>query len=49
MGLDFYQLYKAQEIQTSEAAAISYLERLVTTRFRVFGETSPTISTRVFH
>ena len=38
VGLDFYQLYKAQEIQTSEAAAISYLERLVSTRFRVFGE-----------
>jgi len=38
VGLDFYQLYKAQEIQTSEAAAINYLERLLTTRFRVFNE-----------
>ena len=38
MGLDFYQLYKSQEIQTSEAAAINYLERLLTTRFRGFHE-----------
>jgi hypothetical protein len=39
VGLDFYQLYKSQEIQTSEAAAINYLERLLTTRFRGFHET----------
>ena len=38
VGLDFYQLYKAQEIQSSEVSAISYLERLLATRFRVFGE-----------
>lgn len=38
IGLDFYQLYKAQEIQTSEAAAINYLERLLTTRFHAFSE-----------
>jgi DNA-binding MarR family transcriptional regulator len=38
VGLDFYQLYKAQEIQTSEATAINYLERLLTTRFRGFHE-----------
>jgi hypothetical protein len=38
VGLDFYQLYKSQEIQTSEAAAISYLERLLTIRFRAFDE-----------
>jgi len=38
VGLDFYQLYKSLEIQTSEAAAINYLERLLTTRFRGFGE-----------
>jgi len=38
VGLDFYQLYKAQEIQTSEFAAINYLERLLTTRFRAFNE-----------
>jgi hypothetical protein len=38
VGLDFYQLYKAQEIQTSEAAAVNYLERLLTTRFNGFGE-----------
>jgi hypothetical protein len=36
--LDFYRLYKAQEIQTSEAAAINYLQRLLTTRFEAFGE-----------
>lgn len=36
VGLDFYQLYKSQEIQTSEAAAISYLERLLVTRFQGF-------------
>lgn len=38
IGLDFYQLYKAQEIQTSEAAAINYLQRLLTTRFHAFNE-----------
>ena len=38
VGLDFHQLYKSQEIQTSEAAAINYLERLLATRFRGFGE-----------
>lgn len=38
IGLDFYQLYKAQEIQTSEASAINYLQRLLTTRFRAFNE-----------
>jgi hypothetical protein len=38
VGLGFYQLYKSQEIQTSEAAAINYLERLLTTRFRGFHE-----------
>jgi len=38
VGLDFYQLYKSQEIQTSEAAAVNYLERLLTTRFRGFHE-----------
>lgn len=38
IGLDFYQLYKAQEIQTSEAAAINYLQRLLTTRFAAFDE-----------
>jgi hypothetical protein len=38
VGLDFYQLYKAQDIQTSETAAINYLERLLTTRFRGFSE-----------
>jgi hypothetical protein len=38
VGLDFYQLYKSQEIQTSEGAAINYLERLLTTRFRGFNE-----------
>jgi hypothetical protein len=38
VGLDFYQLYKSQEIQTSETAAINYLERLLITRFRGFDE-----------
>ena len=38
VGLDFYQLYKAPDIQTSEAAAVNYLERLLTTRFTKFGE-----------
>jgi hypothetical protein len=38
VGLDFYQLYKSQDIQTSEMAAINYLERLLTTRFRGFHE-----------
>ncbi len=38
VGLDFYQLYKAQDIQTSEASAINYLERLLTTRFEKFQE-----------
>lgn len=38
IGLDFYSLYKSQEIQTSEASAISYLERLLKTRFKAFGE-----------
>ena len=38
VGLDFYQLYKSQEIQTSEAAAVNYLGRLLETRFKAFGE-----------
>jgi hypothetical protein len=38
VGLDFYQLYKAQEIQTSEAAAVNYLERLLSARFSGFKE-----------
>src|SRR5581483_769711 len=38
VGLDFYQLYKSQEIQTSEAAAVSYLQRLLTIRFKRFNE-----------
>lgn len=38
VGLDFYQLYKSQEIQTSEAAAINYLERLLIARFQGFQE-----------
>lgn len=38
VGLDFYQLYKAQEIQTSEAAAVNHLERLLMSRFSGFGE-----------
>jgi hypothetical protein len=38
VGLDFFQLYKAHEIQTSENSAIAYLERLLMTRFRAFGE-----------
>lgn len=38
VSLDFYRLYKAQEIQTSEASAVNYLERLLTTRFEAFGE-----------
>ena len=38
VGLDFYQLYKALEIQTSETSAINYLERLLNTRFSGFNE-----------
>lgn len=38
VGLDFYQLYKSQEIQASEAAAVNYLERLLAARFKGFGE-----------
>ena len=38
VGLDFYQLYKSQDIQTSEASAVAYLERLLTTRFTGFQE-----------
>ena len=38
VGLDFYQLYKSQDIQTSESAAVNYLERLLITRFNGFGE-----------
>lgn len=38
IGLDFYHLYKASDIQTSEASAVSYLQRLLTTRFTRFGE-----------
>ncbi|MBE4749775.1 transcriptional regulator [Corallococcus sp. ZKHCc1 1396] len=38
IGLDFYQLYKASDVQTSELAAIHYLERLLTTRFIKFQE-----------
>lgn len=38
VGLDFYQLYKSQEIQISEAAAINYLERLLAARFKGFNE-----------
>ena len=38
VGLDFYQLYKAQDIQTSESAAINYLGRLLETRFEGFNE-----------
>ena len=36
VGLDFYELYKASEIQASETAAISYLQRLVEKRFEKF-------------
>jgi hypothetical protein len=38
LGLDFYSLYKSQDIQTSEAAAVTYLERLLVTRFNAFNE-----------
>lgn len=38
VGLDFYQLYKSQEIQISEASAINYLERLLKARFNGFGQ-----------
>lgn len=38
VGLDFYQLYKAQDLQTSESAAVNYLERLLSARFRGFNE-----------
>lgn len=38
VGLDFYQLYKSQEVQVSEAAATGYLERLLEMRFSSFGE-----------
>jgi hypothetical protein len=38
IGLDFYNLYKSQDIQTSESAAVNYLERLLLTRFKGFGE-----------
>jgi hypothetical protein len=38
VGLDFYQLYKSQEIQASEIAAVKYLERLLEARFTGFGE-----------
>ena len=38
ISLDFYNLYKSQDIQTSEAAAVNYLERLLTTRFKGFNE-----------
>ncbi|WP_313643009.1 hypothetical protein [Stenotrophomonas sp.] len=38
VGLDFYQLYKAHEIQSSEASAVNYLERLIKARFSAFGE-----------
>lgn len=36
--LDFYRLYESSDIQTSEAQAINYLERLLETRFAAFGE-----------
>jgi hypothetical protein len=39
VGLDFYDLYKANEIQVSEAAAIEYLQRLLERRFECFGAT----------
>jgi hypothetical protein len=38
VGLDFYDLYKSQDIQTSETKAINYLERLLTKRFQGFNE-----------
>jgi hypothetical protein len=38
VGLDFYQLHKSQEVQTSETAATNYLERLLMARFRGFNE-----------
>lgn len=38
VGLDFYQLYKSQEIQASELAAVRYLERLLEARFNGFRE-----------
>ena len=38
ISLDFYEIYKSSDIQTSETAAIEFLIRLVETRFEVFGE-----------
>ena len=36
IGLDFYDLYKSQDVQTSEKAATNYLQRLLTKRFKGF-------------
>lgn len=38
ISLDFYQIYKSGDIQTSEASAVEYLRRLITTRFIAFKE-----------
>lgn len=38
VGLDFYQIYKAADIQTSEAAGMNYLQRLLQARFDAFEE-----------
>ena len=38
LSLDFYQIYKSQDIQTIELSAVEYLERLLKIRFDAFNE-----------
>ncbi len=38
IGLDFYQIYKSHDVQTSEASAIECLQRLLETRFDAFNQ-----------
>ena len=38
IGLDFYQIYKSHDIQTSEVSAIECLARLLETRFNAFSQ-----------
>jgi hypothetical protein len=38
LRLDFFELYKAADVQTAEGAAINYTQRLLDTRFTAFGD-----------
>ena len=37
LNLDFFQLYKSNDVQTMEAKAVNYTKRLLESRFKAFG------------